>query len=83
MIWIESGGKHAAYPADMLPTTAHLRPAWVMGIDLYPMDTFAVKTAFLKEAVERRALVFFEHDPATPAGYVTEENGKYSIRAAS
>jgi hypothetical protein len=63
MVLIESGGKTAAFVADLIPTTAHLSPPWIMGYDLYPMDTLAAKKAFLGEAVEKNMLVFFEHDP--------------------
>jgi methylmalonyl-CoA epimerase len=79
MILIESGGKTAAFVADLMPTTAHLGAAWIMGYDLYPMDTLAAKKAFLTEAVEKEILVFFEHDPAVPAGRITEAAGKYQI----
>ena len=27
--------------------------AWIMGYDLYPMDTLAFKRAFIGEAIER------------------------------
>ena len=47
-----------------------------MGFDLYPMDTLAVKKAFFDEAIEKNMLVFFEHDPAVAAGYISEEQGK-------
>jgi methylmalonyl-CoA epimerase len=79
MVLIESGGQMAAFVADLIPTTAHLSPPWIMGYDLYPMDTLAAKKAFLAEAVERNMLVFFEHDPAVPAGYIREEHGKRRI----
>ena len=62
MAIIESGGKTAVFVADLLPTTAHLGEAWIMGYDLYPMDTLAAKKAFLKEAIARQLLIFFEHD---------------------
>ena len=42
---------------------------WIMGYDLYPMDTLAFKRAFVREAIEREYLIFFEHDPAMAAGY--------------
>jgi methylmalonyl-CoA epimerase len=80
MIWIESRGEHAAYPADILPTTAHLPPAWVMGIDAYPVETLEAKKAFVREAAERQALVFFEHDPAVAAGHIVEQDGTWNIR---
>ena len=79
MIVIESGGKTAAFPADLMPTTAHLGDAWIMGYDLYPMDTLAAKQAFAREAVEREMLVFFGHDPAIAAGYIAEHDGKRRI----
>jgi methylmalonyl-CoA epimerase len=74
MVVIESGGKAAAFVADLMPTTAHLGEAWIMGFDLYPMDTLAAKKSFLKEAIEREMLVFFEHDPRVGAGYITEQD---------
>ena len=79
MVLIESSGKTAAFMADLMPTTAHLGAPWIMGFDLYPMDTLAAKKAFTAEAVEKNMLVFFEHDPAVAAGYIREENGKRRI----
>ena len=35
-----------------MPTTAHLPDAWIMGYDLYPMDTLAAKKAFVPDAVD-------------------------------
>jgi methylmalonyl-CoA epimerase len=80
MIAIESGGKTAAFVADLLPTTAHLPDPWLMGFDLYPMDTLAAKHRFVQEAIEKNTLVFFEHDPAISAGYLREIDGKRSIQ---
>jgi methylmalonyl-CoA epimerase len=79
MVLIESGGKTAAFVADLMPTTAHVSVAWMVGYDLYPMDTFAAKKAFLKEAVEREILVFFEHDPHIAAGYIREQDGRRTV----
>ena len=83
MITIESGGQRAAFVADLMPTTAHLADAWLMGFDLYPMDTLAAKGQFVREAVEKRTLVFFEHDPVVAAGYIQDHNGQRSIQPAS
>jgi glyoxylase-like metal-dependent hydrolase (beta-lactamase superfamily II) len=76
IIYIESGGKTAVFAADLVPTTAHLPNAWIMGYDLYPMDTLAAKKAFFADVAEKDALVFFEHDPAVAAAYVREDKGK-------
>jgi methylmalonyl-CoA epimerase len=79
MVLIESGGKTAAFVADLIPTTAHLRDPWIMGYDLYPMDTLATKKTFVKEAIERKVLVFFEHDPSIVAGYIEDVGGKRRV----
>jgi glyoxylase-like metal-dependent hydrolase (beta-lactamase superfamily II) len=76
IVTIESGGRAAAFVADLIPTTAHLPSAWIMGYDLYPLDTLAAKKAMVREAIEREMLIFFEHDPKVAAGYLREENGK-------
>ncbi len=75
IVLIESGGKKAAFVADMIPTTAHVADAWISGFDLYPMDTLSAKEQLAKEAVEKDILVFFEHDPAVAAGYIREQDG--------
>ena len=47
IVLIESEGRTAAFVADLIPTTAHLPDAWMMGYDLYPMDTLAAKQQFV------------------------------------
>ena len=76
VVMIESGGRTAVFTADMYPTSVHIPDPWVMGYDLYPMDTLAFKRAFAREAVERDYLLFFEHDPSMAAGYLREKDGK-------
>jgi glyoxylase-like metal-dependent hydrolase (beta-lactamase superfamily II) len=83
MVIIESGGKTAAFVADLMPTRAHVANAWIMGYDLYPMDTLAAKQRFGKEAEEKDILVFFEHDPSVAAGYLRESGGKRTVEAAA
>ena len=76
VVMIESGGRTAVFTADMYPTSVHIPDPWMMGYDLYPMDTLAFKRTFGREAVEREYLLFFEHDPSMAAGYLREKDGK-------
>jgi glyoxylase-like metal-dependent hydrolase (beta-lactamase superfamily II) len=76
IVLIESGGRTAVFTADLIPTTAHVDAPWIMGYDLYPMDTLAFKRTFVREAIEREHLIFFEHDPAVAAGYIREKDGR-------
>jgi len=82
IIYIESGGKTAVFAAELVPTTAHIDNPWIMGYDLYPMDTLAAKKAFFKDVAEKDALVFFEHDPAVAAGRIKEDKGKRTYERA-
>jgi glyoxylase-like metal-dependent hydrolase (beta-lactamase superfamily II) len=74
VVYVESEGRTAVFAADMIPTTAHIDEPWIMGYDLYPMDTLAFKKTFIREAIDREYLIFFEHDPAVPAGYIRERD---------
>lgn len=76
VVMIESGGRTAVFAADMYPTSVHIPDPWIMGYDLYPMDTLAFKRDFAKEAIEKDYLLFFEHDPSMAAGYLREKNGR-------
>lgn len=76
IVFIESAGRTAVFVADLIPTTAHTRDAWIMGYDLFPMDTLAFKKRFIREAIEREYLIFFEHDPLVAAGYIREQDGR-------
>jgi len=55
--------KIVIFTGDVFPTSAHLRPPWVMAYDLYPLTTIAEKEMMLKMAIEHGALLAFPHDP--------------------
>jgi methylmalonyl-CoA epimerase len=76
VVMIESAGRTAVFTADMYPTSVHVPDPWLMGYDLYPMDTLAFKRGFGVEAIEKEYLLFFEHDPSMAAGYLREKDGK-------
>jgi methylmalonyl-CoA epimerase len=79
VVTIESGGRTAIFAADMYPTSSHVVDPWIMGYDLYPMDTLAFKRAFAREAMDREYLIFFEHDPSLAAGIIRERDGRRSV----
>jgi glyoxylase-like metal-dependent hydrolase (beta-lactamase superfamily II) len=76
IIYVESRGRTAVFTADLIPTIAHVDVPWIMAYDLYPMETLEFKRGFVREAIDREHLVFFEHDPAVAAGIIREKNGK-------
>ena len=79
IVRITSGGRTAIFAADLIPTTAHIDEPWVMGYDLYPMDTLAFKRQFLREAIAGEYVIFFEHDPRLAAGIIRLEHGRKRV----
>lgn len=79
IVRIDSAGRTALFLADLVPTAAHLPDAWIMGYDLFPLDTLAAKKRWLHEAIEGEYVIFFEHDPAIRAGIVRVEDGRRRV----
>jgi glyoxylase-like metal-dependent hydrolase (beta-lactamase superfamily II) len=76
---VESEGRTAFAFADLMPTTAHAPPAWVMGFDLYPVDTLEQKKRLIPQAVSEEWVCHFYHDPRTPFARLRERGGKVQI----
>ncbi|MCA9751504.1 MAG: MBL fold metallo-hydrolase [Gemmatimonadetes bacterium] len=72
-IVIESGNEKLVYPTDNMPTSAHAPVPWVMGYDLYPLDTVAFKERYLPAAIDENWIVAFEHDPVVGAARIRRE----------
>ena len=70
IVVIRSGGTVICYPSDLVPTTHHLDPTWVMGYDLYPLTCIENRHRFYAEAIPENWLVVFTHDHETPWAYV-------------
>jgi glyoxylase-like metal-dependent hydrolase (beta-lactamase superfamily II) len=77
---LESNGKRACYVGDLIPTSAHLQPTWVMGYDLDPIACIDNRHRFYRDAIPEHWLVIFTHDPKVPWAYVAKDgDGKYAI----
>ncbi len=76
-ILIESKGQTACYTGDLVPTTFHLDPTWVMAFDLYPLETIENRKRLYSEALPNNWLLIFTHDPKTPMAHIQKnEEGK-------
>ena len=69
---VADGGETACFLGDVVPTSAHVPLAWIMGYDVEPLRTLESKRAILGEALAGGWLVLFEHDPEVVAGRVVE-----------
>ena len=76
-IIIQSEGKTACYISDLIPTSAHLDPTWVMAFDLFPLETISSRKAYYEKAIPEKWLTMFTHDPKMPWAFVErDEKGK-------
>ncbi|MBX7173173.1 MAG: MBL fold metallo-hydrolase [Pyrinomonadaceae bacterium] len=73
---LNRGGQMLYSFADLIPTRHHLPLAWVMGYDLYPVETLEAKKRLLPQAVQENWLCFFYHDLDSPLCRLAEVDGK-------
>jgi glyoxylase-like metal-dependent hydrolase (beta-lactamase superfamily II) len=80
-VHIESAGEHACYVSDLMPTSNHLDPTWVMGFDLDPIRCIAERKRFLARAIAEDWLVLFTHDHHVPCARLAwSDKGKPVVR---
>jgi glyoxylase-like metal-dependent hydrolase (beta-lactamase superfamily II) len=85
-VMVESGGRSsekrtACYISDLIPTSNHLDPTWVMAFDLFPLETIESRKKYYSQAIPEKWLTVFTHDDAAPWGYVERgERGKLGVK---
>ena len=73
---------HACYAGDLLPTSHHLDPTWVMGYDLDPLRCIEERKRFYTRAIPEQWLVAFTHDHDRPLARIAlNEKGKPVVAA--
>ena len=73
-ILLQSGGHTACYISDLIPTSAHIDPHWVMAFDLYPLETIESRKRYYAQALPEKWLTMFTHDPHIPWAYVVKDD---------
>lgn len=79
---INIGNQTLVFMADMIPSTGHIKPNYVMGYDIRPLETMKEREVFLKEAVANQYILFFEHDLSIECGTVTRGERGYQLLAS-
>jgi glyoxylase-like metal-dependent hydrolase (beta-lactamase superfamily II) len=62
--------------ADLVPMRAHVPFAWIMGYDLFPVETLEVKKRLLPKAAREGWACLFYHDPDQALCRLIEDDGK-------
>jgi glyoxylase-like metal-dependent hydrolase (beta-lactamase superfamily II) len=78
---IRNAGQTACYISDLIPSTAHIDITWVMAFDLFPLETIESRKLYYAQAIPKKWLTMFTHDPNIPWAYVgQDERGKMVAR---
>ena len=82
-VLVGTGADAVLYAGDILPTTHHVRPAFVITYDTEPLVTVRVKQHLLaRSAAEGWQVVLF-HDPDAPvAGVAVDSRGHFRLTRA-
>ncbi len=79
LVKITSDNKTAIFWSDMIPTRSHIPIPYIMGYDLFPLDSMDQKEKLLNQAVNGNWLSVLEHDQEAVMGKITLKDGKYQF----
>ena len=79
---ISIGNQTLVFVADMIPSIGHIKPNYVMGYDIRPLETMKERESFLKKAVSDKYILFFEHDLSIECGTISLGERGYQIQNA-
>lgn len=78
-VLIESAKSSALYLGDIIPTVYHLKPHYLTGFDLYPVDLISKKKEIIEAAVRGDYLLIFEHDPKVVFARLKKTDGVVNV----
>ncbi len=78
--FIHTGGKTVIYTADLIPTTANIPLLWIASYDLDPVLVMEEKEKFLEEVVQKKYILFFEHDFFTERATVKKNEKGFQVQ---
>jgi len=61
-IMIDGGGERVIYPADIMPSSGHIKIAYVAAVDLDPTTTMKMKTWLHERMLKDDWTIAFDHD---------------------
>lgn len=63
VVIIEDADTKLIYCGDVIPTSTHVRSAWIMGYDINPLQLIQEKQQVLNMTAQKNSYLYFEHDP--------------------
>ncbi len=79
IVKISDGNTSLLYAGDLVPTSSHVRTAWLMGYDLNPVLLMEEKQKYLTMVTSEMGYLFFEHDPYCDAALVEKVGSDFRV----
>lgn len=80
VVIIEDDNIKLIYCGDVIPTSSHVRSAWIMGYDINPLLLIQEKSSVLNLTENKASYLYFEHDPYCDLATVEKNNNEYQIK---
>ena len=76
---IEDNTQRLIYCGDVIPTSSHIRSAWIMGYDLDALKLIQEKSELLNLSKNKTTYYYFEHDPYCDLATVTPDRDDFKV----
>ena len=78
-VMVRSGGRTLYFLGDLVPTAAHVRLAYIMSYDLFPLETLETRKRLYEQAIAGDWILGFVHDPVHFFGRVRKMDSRYEF----
>lgn len=79
VVRLKSEGKTGIFWADVIPTRGHIPVPYIMGYDLFPLESMEQKERLLNQAIAEGWISFLEHDPERCVGKIVFWDGRFEF----
>ncbi len=80
MVKVSDGSDTIIFPADLSPTSAHIKVPFVMGYDNFPLTSMEEKQKYFSQAAEEGWTICFEHDAFLQAAKIANSDKGFEIK---
>ena len=77
VVTLGEGSDRAIFWSDVVPTTHHIQPPYIMAYDIDVVRSFEQRSAWLEKAAEEGWIGLFYHDESVAAARVVREGRRY------
>ena len=79
VVTVEGGGETAIFWSDVVPTTHHVQPAYVMAFDVDVARSFEQRSLWIERAAQGGWTGLFYHDTEVPFARIRRDERRYAV----